>query len=537
MATRYSQPQRGARIDWANPLTSRLSTAIVFNGPAYDAVSGSLLTSTSFGSAPNISAGTKGLGLAGSGGGVALTGKNFQLPSEYTVTCLVSLSAVDASYGGVISIANSAGTETAFQIQRGSATDAFAVSTSTASYGVASGGSISGLVGKYACITFTRTASGTKLVINAVATTGTAGTVGTIGNGRIVIFGERASSATTGSDGLAYGLYIHNRALSDAEIKSLSDNPWQLFAPVSRAIWVPVSAGSTGYTLTADQASYTLSGADATLTYTGSRTLTADSGAYSLTGNAATLAFNRNLAATQATYTLTGDAANLAFNRVLGADTVGYSLTGNTATLAFNRVLGADTVGYSLTGSAATLDYTPITGATYTLPAASTDFALTPSDAALIAARKVVADAYAAVLAGADATLTYTPAALPTIGRPASDTSNSGWTASTGTDLFAMVDEVTPDPLDYIVTTATGSVCELALEQTAYPGTASQALKYRASSSTGNSLIVRLKNGATTIRTETQALTATDTEYVITLTSGEIAAITSGSLSVELESA
>ena len=100
-----------------------------------------------------------------------------------------------------------------------------------------------------------------------------------------------------------------------------------------------------------------------------------------------------------------------------------------------------------------------------------------------------------------------------------------------------MVDEVTPDPLDYIVTTATGSVCELALEQTAYPGTASQALKYRASSSTGNSLIVRLKNGATTIRTETQALTASDTEYTITLTSGEIAAITSGSLSVELESA
>ena len=100
-----------------------------------------------------------------------------------------------------------------------------------------------------------------------------------------------------------------------------------------------------------------------------------------------------------------------------------------------------------------------------------------------------------------------------------------------------MVDEVTPDALDYISTTAIGSICKMALSTTAYPGTASQQLKFRASSSTGNSVIVRLKEGATTIRSATQVLTAVDTEYTLTLTSGEIAAITSGSLSVELESA
>ena len=100
-----------------------------------------------------------------------------------------------------------------------------------------------------------------------------------------------------------------------------------------------------------------------------------------------------------------------------------------------------------------------------------------------------------------------------------------------------MVDEVVPDALDYIYASSVGAICEMALNATAYPGTASQQLKYRASSSTGNSVIVRLKEGATTIRTETQVLSASDTEYTITLTSGEIAAITSGSLSVELESA
>jgi hypothetical protein len=129
-------------------------------------------------------------------------------------------------------------------------------------------------------------------------------------------------------------------------------------------------------------------------------------------------------------------------------------------------------------------------------------------------------------------------AAAATIGRPASDTSNSGWTASTGSDLYAMLDEVTPDAADYIVATSVGAVCELALNTTGYPGTASQVLKFRASSSTGNSVIVRLKNtGGATVRTATQALTATDTEYSIGLTAGEIAAITSGALSVQLESA
>ena len=100
-----------------------------------------------------------------------------------------------------------------------------------------------------------------------------------------------------------------------------------------------------------------------------------------------------------------------------------------------------------------------------------------------------------------------------------------------------MVDEVVPDALDYISASSVGAVCNMALNTTAYPGTASQQLKFQASSSLGNSVIVRLKEGTTTIRSHIQLLTPIDTEYTITLTSGEIAAITSGSLSVELESA
>ncbi len=325
---------------------------------------------------------------------------------------------------------------------------------------------------------------------------------------------DTSGAAGFGEFGNVYLAVFFDRVLSDGEIKSLSDNPWSLFRAANSPIFVPVSGGGgSPYTLTADAGAVAITGSAANLAF--NRTFTADAGALAISGNAATLAFNRALIADTENVAITGNAASLVFTPVGGPT---YTLPADSAAVAISGAATSLVRGYNLTASAGAVS-------------------ISASDAALMATRKLIADAYAAVIAGADATLTYTPAVLPTIGRPASDTSNSGWTASTGTDLFAMVDEVTPDALDYIVTTATGSVCELALDTTAYPGTASQALKYRASSSTGNSLIVRLKNGATTIRTETQALTASDTEYTITLTSGEIAAITSGSLSVELESA
>jgi hypothetical protein len=166
--------------------------------------------------------------------------------------------------------------------------------------------------------------------------------------------------------------------------------------------------------------------------------------------------------------------------------------------------------------------------------AATGDSGVFAGSAASITSAALAALGDAGVFAGSASV-----AAPSATGRPASDTSNSGWTASSGTDLYAMVDETgIPNPADYIVAASVGAVCELALNPTSYPGTASQVLYFRASSSTGNSVIVRLKNtGGATVRSATQLLTAVDTEYSITLTAPEIAAITSGALSVQLESA
>lgn len=128
-----------------------------------------------------------------------------------------------------------------------------------------------------------------------------------------------------------------------------------------------------------------------------------------------------------------------------------------------------------------------------------------------------------------------TPPPVPiteTVARPISDIGNAGW-VSTRSSLYDAIDDLVPDDADYI-STSTASTCELGLSETAYPGTSSQALIYRASSINGSTLTVTLKQGATTIATWSHALTPTLTTYRQALTAGQIALLTSGVVSVTL---
>ena len=268
-----------------------------------------------------------------------------------------------------------------------------------------------------------------------------------------------------------------DRGLSPKEASELTANPWQLFQP--RRIFVPMSAPSS-----VSSAAAAVAGESGAFAATASSPATAT---LATTGNSGTFAASASTE-TSVSLAATGDSGTFS----------GLASTVATATLA-------------VTGDTGTFS-----GSAFSIGSA---FLASLGDSGIFSGSASVA-------------------AAATIGRPASDTSNSGWTASTGSDLYAMLDEVTPDAADYIVATSVGAVCELTLNTTAYPGTASQVLKFRASSSTGNSVIVRLRNtGGATVRSQTQLLTAADTEYSIGLTAGEIAAITSGALSVQLESA
>lgn len=124
---------------------------------------------------------------------------------------------------------------------------------------------------------------------------------------------------------------------------------------------------------------------------------------------------------------------------------------------------------------------------------------------------------------------------LPAIGRPSSDTIQGEWAPSTGTVLADVLKEVVPNDTDYISTNVIAT-CEIALNDTQYPGGGAQVLRYRANSASDSTITVTLKQGATTIMTRTHALTTTIVEYVDALTPSEIALIVSGPITVTLTS-
>lgn len=122
---------------------------------------------------------------------------------------------------------------------------------------------------------------------------------------------------------------------------------------------------------------------------------------------------------------------------------------------------------------------------------------------------------------------------------PDSDLSSGAWTPSTGTDLYAVLDEASYNDADYIVTSSP-STCLLRLSDVVDPGTSNnQVLRYRAQSSTGATLIARLKQGTTTIASATHSnVPSSWTEYMMVLTGPQCDAITDyNDLRVELEAA
>ena len=119
------------------------------------------------------------------------------------------------------------------------------------------------------------------------------------------------------------------------------------------------------------------------------------------------------------------------------------------------------------------------------------------------------------------------PVVTAQFARPTSDVSAGTWTASTGSDLFAMLDETAADDGDYITTTSY-STCEVALSSLTDPAVSTgHVVRYRISA-TGGGIIVRLRQGTTTIASWTHnPAPASLTTYAQTLSGGEADSITS----------
>jgi hypothetical protein len=520
------QPQQAVGIDWSNPITRGLQFAITptVTLPFSDS---SIKTASRNGIAYDYGASRQ--TQVAHQPGMQLTG---------ALTLVVGCRArTFSNYSPLISKTDSADTNQPFELRLGDSATGAGLSVARANTSVkvfTVGGSAvtantdlliattfpSGLI--EAVPTFYYGQLGGSLTINASPAPAGGGSGAATDIGGKIYVGRRAGGVTQ-LDGLIYFSYGFNRVLSAAEIRSLSANPWQIFAPIRRQLFV-ADAGGGGVTGTGS-----LSQSAQTLSASGSVSIGATA---SLTQAAQTLASNGTVAIagsaslSQAAQTLSATGTVAAAGSITGTATLNQTAQ----TLAATGLIAISGTA-SLAQSAQTLSASgaiQITGTGNLIELAETLSASGVVLTGITGSANLAQDAQ---------TLTATATTLfPAIGRPSSDVSNSGWSPSTGSDLFAMLDEVTPSDTDYIVTSSLGSTCKLNLNATQYPGSSSQQLSLRASSSTGNGLSVTIKDGATVIATRSLTLTPSYDLHTITLTSGEIALISTGALTVELTS-
>ena len=116
----------------------------------------------------------------------------------------------------------------------------------------------------------------------------------------------------------------------------------------------------------------------------------------------------------------------------------------------------------------------------------------------------------------------------PRYGRPSADVSAGGWVPSTGSDLFAMLDESTASDTDYI-SVASASTCEIRLRGVVDPGSsAGHVVRFRspAGYTPSGGVVVSLRQGATEIAAWTINPIAANTTYERSLDAGQANAIT-----------
>lgn len=110
--------------------------------------------------------------------------------------------------------------------------------------------------------------------------------------------------------------------------------------------------------------------------------------------------------------------------------------------------------------------------------------------------------------------------------RPVSDISNTGWTPSSGSDLYAMLDESAYSDADYIVSSS-ASTCEMRVTVGTDPvSSTGHILRYRLLAGTGT-ISAYLKQGSTTIASYgPHTLTGAAQDFAQTLSGGEADSIT-----------
>jgi hypothetical protein len=253
LATPVRQHGSGARPNTANPLTRGLRAALLpVPGGLWDAVGGVLLRPAG----SSIVAVLAGVALStpvGGNTGVSL-GRAIPLPGNaltvITITTLRDQRALGSGAGFLYDGNASSGTGRFLIYRRG-----FGGTAQATSYGLYAGGTAiqEGDTGLLGLLTFGQRStiaavhSGNSHAIYKDGRLRQSWTVSvTYGAFTPTILGNFAQATAEGYGGETELQLYFDRALSADEVRSVSDNPWQLFAPAARPLWAP-AAGVTVY--------------------------------------------------------------------------------------------------------------------------------------------------------------------------------------------------------------------------------------------------------------------------------------------------
>lgn len=398
---RVVQPQVAARIDTANPITSKIAIAAlpldieflntVFNNRAGDGVSGYAVSNVG-----------RALSYSGSPASIIApdTDPRYDFNGEQTlyVICKPNNLTGGSAYGHIpFGSGNAASSGGQGCIAINNVVKYFL----NGSY--ITTGSTTLTANKIYHLAVTRTGSAgnwvIKIYINGVvdaSNTTTTNPAAQSGNPTAIGMFGASSDFGLGFRGDIYAAYAWHRGLSATEIKSLFGSPWQIFEPQKSVVYFDVGA-SGAYTLTSADGSFALTGQTAGLL--ANRTLASNAASYSLSGQIAALLAGRSITSEASSFTLAGQTAGLLADKLLTASAGSFTLNGQSATLTYvpnsaAYVLTATDGAFLFSGQAAQL----ITGRLLTSNAAS--FTLTGQDAALLTGRKLTSSEAAFALDG-----------------------------------------------------------------------------------------------------------------------------------------
>ena len=359
------QPPAGTPIDWDSPYSPGLVDVIDFHGFPKSLLLGT--PGVAFGTSQVYGAPTaRGVGLdtlASFGGVYFSRADGLYAPANQTHVAVARFSAFSDIYAGLFCSANQSGSNSSFVFQYKGGTSYY-LGSNLAAFSIPEVPKT--FIGGVVVTAAAANSGGTNVFIDGseVLATETVGATA-YSHSKLVIFGERTSSAGYSCEGLYLLHLFYDQALAPAAAAALSLNPWQVFYKRRRAYSIPTSSGAAG-TAAITEASDTVS-ATGNIAIPGTASITeasdtvAATGALAIAGTAAITEGSDTVSATG----VGGEVGTAAITE--SSDTVSatgaLSVTGTAAIAESDDTVSA-TGALSVTGSAAITEQPDIVAAT-----------------------------------------------------------------------------------------------------------------------------------------------------------------------------